>query len=221
MSICHHCKSRDSLPCRKCGEHTQLCPCCNNSNHKCKGSEVEPVVNYIVATEAVAKVEQPQPPQQQPQANNEPTIQSSIQVLIDREAKRSEELKNQHACELDIIREQYEAQITDMHAKFELAQKIYAERAERMKATYEGALKEMEESINELQSQKNELRSESEMNTLKRGQLESKLKEMSESFKQIDTELKETKNSLPKPLSARGRSLVKRGTSSRPDNVAC
>jgi len=213
MSICHHCKSRDSLPCRKCGEHTQLCPCCNNSNHKCKGSEPEPVVNYIVA--------QPELIINSPITTAEPTIQSSIQVLIDREDKREQELKDKHACELDIIREQYEEQIADMHKKFELAQKIYAERAERMKATYEGALKEMEESINELQSQKNELRSESEMNTLKRGQLEAKLKEMGESFKQIDVELKEAKNSLPKPLSARGRSLVKRGTSSRPDNVAC
>ena len=188
-----------------------LCPCCNHTHHRCKGLEVEqPIVQHI---EFLRHVEQPQ-------VNNEPTIQSSIQVLIDREDKREQELKDKHACELSILREQYEEQIADMHKKFELAQKIYAERAERMKATYEGALKEMEESINELQSQKNELRSESEMNTLKRGQLESKLKEMGESFKQIDTELKEHKKSLPKPLSARGRSLVKRGTSGRPDNVA-
>ena len=207
MSLCHNCKSRDTLPCRKCGQHTMLCPCCNHTHHRCKGLEAEqPIVQHVVV--------------EQPQANNEPTIQSSIQVLIDREDKREQELKDKHACELTIIREQYEEQIADMHKKFELAQKIYAERSERMKATYENALKEMEESINELQNQKNELRNESEMNTAKRGQLETKLKEMSESFKQIDTELKEHKKSLPKPIATRGRSLVKRGVSSRLDNVA-
>ena len=184
-----------------------LCPCCNHTHHRCKGLEVE---------QPVAKVEQPVAKVEQPQ----PTIQSSIQVLIDREDKREQELKDKHACELTIIREQYEEQIADMHKKFELAQKIYAERAERMKATYENALKEMEESISCLQNQKNELRNESEMNTARRGMLESKLKEMTDSFKQINTELTEAKKSLPKPIATRGRSLVKRGVSSRLDNVA-
>lgn len=198
---CKQCRMRYAKRCELCSLHTEMCYGCNLDHHKCESFEPKNVHNNY-------------------------NIEHSLKALVEREQAREEQLKNKHACELEIIREQYEAQITDMNSKFERAQQIYQERAERMKHTYETALKEMEDSIKELQDQKNELRNEKEMNTAKRGEMEMKLKEMSESFKQIDIELKEAKKSLPKPLQTaqRGRgTLIKRGASStimaRPDNL--
>lgn len=190
--FCVKCEFRHSHNCRKCDQQTNMCYVCMNAHHKCQDK-----VSHIISGGIDS--------------------QSLIQALVEQQNKHATDLKQQHEQQLEDVKQSYEAMIIKLELQLSETKRIYTERIDRMRETYDQALTDMNSTIEELREQKNALNEQSTMNTLKRQEMAAQLESMKKEFEEIGSELKETKKSLkPTPsVSSRGRGvLVRRGISS-------